>query len=186
MAIYETGGYQVKASAVEKVKKAIQEFVPYVQENEPGTEMYLAWQQKSDPTRFVHFFIFQDEAAQARHGQSEAVHRFQSVYSPELANGDVVFTDYEVIAAKRDSFGRQKSGEVLRKFCEAVVRKDLAEARTYLADDLEFVGLFETYRSAEEYLQALSGLLQVTVRLEVKSIIAQGNDAAMFAGAGKK
>jgi quinol monooxygenase YgiN len=180
VAIYQTGGYQIKASAVEKVKKAIQEFVPYVQENEPGTEMYLAWQQKSDPTRFLHLFIFRDAAGQTRHGQSGAVNRFESVYSPELVGGDVVFTDYEMIAGKRDTVGKAESAETLRKFYDAVVKRDLASARRYLVDDLEFVGLFETYRSAEEYLKALAGLLQVTVRLDVKKIISQGNDAAVF------
>jgi quinol monooxygenase YgiN len=70
MAIYQTGGYQVKPSAVGKVKKAIEEFVRYVQANEPSTHMYLAWQKKDDPTRFLHLFIFEDAAAQARHGQS--------------------------------------------------------------------------------------------------------------------
>ena len=100
MAIYQTGGYQVKASAVEKVKKAIKEFVAYVQANEPGTRMYLAWQQQDDPTRFLHLFIFEDEASQARHGESDAVKRFESIYSPELVGGEVVFTDYEMIAGK--------------------------------------------------------------------------------------
>ncbi len=100
MAIYQTGGYRVKPSAVEKVKQAIKVFVRYVQENEPGTKMYLAWQQKSDPTRFLHLFIFEDAAAQARHGQSAAVKQFEAVYSPELVGGDVVFTDYEMIAGK--------------------------------------------------------------------------------------
>jgi quinol monooxygenase YgiN len=101
MPIYQTGAYQVKPSAVAQVKRAIEEFVQYVQANEPGTQMYLAWQQKDDPTRFVHLFIFADAAAQARHGQSEAVKCFESIYSPELAGGDVVFTDYEMIAGKR-------------------------------------------------------------------------------------
>jgi quinol monooxygenase YgiN len=101
MAIYQTGGYQVKASAVEKVKQAIKEFVRYVQANEPGTQVYLAWQEKDDPTRFLHFFIFEDAAAQTRHGQSEAVKRFESIYSPELVGGDVVFTDYELVSGKR-------------------------------------------------------------------------------------
>src|ERR1700724_3824746 len=180
MAIYQTGRYQLKASAVEKVKKAIKDFVPYIQENEPGTQMYLAWQQKDDPTRFLHFFIFADAAAQALHGQSQAVNRFESVYSPEFVGGGVVFADYEMVAGKRDAFGTSACGEILRKFYDAVVRRDLAAARAFLADDLEFVGLFETYRSADEYLKALTGLLQVTVRLEVKGIIGQGNDAAVF------
>jgi quinol monooxygenase YgiN len=100
MPIYQTGGYRVKASAVEKVKQAIKVFVRYVQENEPGTKMYLAWQEKNDPTRFLHLFIFADEAAQVRHGESAAVKQFESVYSPELVDGDVVFTDYEMILGK--------------------------------------------------------------------------------------
>jgi quinol monooxygenase YgiN len=101
MAIYQTGGYQVKTSGVEKVRKAIKDFVPHVQKNEPGTQMYLAWQQKDDPTHFLHLFIFENAAAQARHGQSDAVKRFEAVYSPELVGGKVVFTDYEMIAGKR-------------------------------------------------------------------------------------
>ncbi len=63
--------------------------------------MYLAWQQTDDATRFLHLFIFEDAAAQARHGQSEAVKRFESIYTPELVGGEVVFTDYEMIAGKR-------------------------------------------------------------------------------------
>jgi hypothetical protein len=43
-----------------------------------------------------------------------------------------------------------------------------------------FLGLFETYHNAEEYLAALTGLLQITVRLDVQKIIAEGNDAAVF------
>ena len=101
MAIYQTGAYQVKRSATAKVNQAIEEFVEYVRQNEPGTQMYLAWQQQDDATRFVHLFIFEDAAAQARHGQSEAVRRFEAVYSPELVGGSVVFTNYEMVAGKR-------------------------------------------------------------------------------------
>ena len=72
------------------------------------------------------------------------------------------------------------AGETLRLFYEAVVRRDLDEARRYLADDLVFVGLFETYRGPDSYLAALTGLLGITVRLDVKRIVAQGNDAAVF------
>lgn len=101
MAIYQTGGYRVKPSAVNKVKQGIKDFVAYVQANEPGTKMYLAWQEKNDPTHFLHLFIFEDAAAQARHGESDAVKRFEAIYSGELVGGDVVFTDYEMISGKR-------------------------------------------------------------------------------------
>ena len=72
------------------------------------------------------------------------------------------------------------AGATLRAFYEAVVARDLAAARALLADDLVFEGLFETYRGADAYLRALTGLLGITVRLEVKRIIAEGEHAAVF------
>ena len=104
MAIYTIAEYRVRQSGVEKVKRAIEEFVPYVQANEPGTRMYLAWQQKDDPTRFVHFFIFEDEAAHKAHSRSAAVKRFEAAYGPELDGGDVVFTDYQLVATNQSNF----------------------------------------------------------------------------------
>jgi len=72
------------------------------------------------------------------------------------------------------------AGEVLRRFYEAVIKRDLATARKYLADDLEFVGLFETYRSADQYIAAPSGLLSITTKLDMKTVIGESDDAAIF------
>ena len=101
MPIYQTAHYQVNASAVDKVKAAIAEFVKYVAANEPGSLMYTAWQQGDDPTKFVHLFEFADEAAHQAHGSSAAVRQFEAVYGPELVGGPVVFTDYVLIATNR-------------------------------------------------------------------------------------
>ena len=91
----------IRLQAVEKVKQAIEEFVSYVRANEPGTRMYIAWQQQDVPTRFIHLFIFEDSAAQTRHSESEAVRRFEAVYSPELVGGEVVFTDFNLVASNK-------------------------------------------------------------------------------------
>jgi quinol monooxygenase YgiN len=101
LAIYQLADYRVKASAVDSVKRAIKELVSYIEANEPGTHVYLAWQAKEDPTRFVHIFIFENDNAHKRHGQSEAVRRFEAVYKPELVSDGVTFTDYEQMAGKR-------------------------------------------------------------------------------------
>jgi quinol monooxygenase YgiN len=101
MAIYTIAQYQVKPSGVDKVKRAIEEFVPYIKASEPGTRLYLAWQQKDDPTRFVHFFIFENEAAHAAHANSAAVKKFEAAYGPELASGKVAFTDYTLVATNQ-------------------------------------------------------------------------------------
>jgi quinol monooxygenase YgiN len=101
MAIHQTATYQVKPQAVAKIRQAIEEFVQYVRTNEPGTRMYMAWQKQDDPTRFIHFFIFEDVAAQTRHSESEAVKKFESIYSPELVSGEVLFTDFDMVATNQ-------------------------------------------------------------------------------------
>jgi quinol monooxygenase YgiN len=101
MPIYQTAHYQVEPGAVAEVKAAIEEFVRYVRENERGTTFYAAWQQQDDPTRFVHLFTFEDEAAHQAHGRSSAVRKFEAVYAPRLVGGPVVFTDYDRVAANR-------------------------------------------------------------------------------------
>jgi len=72
------------------------------------------------------------------------------------------------------------AGDVVKLFYDAVRANDLKTARTFLGDDLVFVGLFETYRGPAAYLQALTGLLSITVRIDVKTIVAQGDEAAIF------
>ena len=101
MAIYQTAHYQVRDPGIATVTSAIAEFVEYVRDHEPGTKFYAAWQQVDDPTRFVHLFIFEDEAAQAAHSESAAVRRFEAAYTPELVAGPVVFTDYRDVATNR-------------------------------------------------------------------------------------
>ena len=101
MPIHQIAEYQVQAEAVVAVKAAIEEFVRYVADHEPGTTMYAAWQRADDPTRFSHLFIFEDESAHEAHGRSEAVAQFESVYRPVLVGGPVVFTDFTLVAANR-------------------------------------------------------------------------------------
>lgn len=101
MPIYTIAEYRVRPEGVAKVRKAIEEFVAYVRKNEPRTRLYEAWQQKEDHTRFVHFFIFEDAAANEAHGNSAAVKRFEAAYGPELVGGPVVFTDYDLVATNQ-------------------------------------------------------------------------------------
>jgi hypothetical protein len=69
---------------------------------------------------------------------------------------------------------------VVRQFYDAVIKRDMAKARTYLADDMTFVGLFETYPSADAYIATFTGLMGIVTSLDVKVIIGDGDNAAVF------
>jgi quinol monooxygenase YgiN len=88
----------VKTESVEKCQQAIDEFVDYVKANEPETRLYVSMQEAEDETRFWHFFIFGNEAAQERHVNSEAVRRFTDVLYPETL-APVEFTRYTLVAS---------------------------------------------------------------------------------------
>ena len=176
MPIYTIAKYQIRPSGVEKVKRAIEEFVPQVQRDEPGTRLYEAWQQQDDPGSFVHFFIFENEAALKTHSETAAVKQFEAAYRPELSAGDVVFTDYERVATNQE----RAAAEVLEKYYDAAMKWDLAGCRSLLSDDFVFQGLFKTYRHPDEYIEDFQQLLSITVRLDVQKIVAQGADVVVL------
>jgi ketosteroid isomerase-like protein len=72
------------------------------------------------------------------------------------------------------------AGTVLRQFYTAVQRRDMQAARALLADDMVFVGLFETYPNADAYIATFTQLMQIVTRLDVKTIIGEGEEAAIF------
>jgi quinol monooxygenase YgiN len=98
--IYELARYQVRPEALQRCLAAIHAFVAYVRENEPGTLRYDVWQERGDPTRFVHSFIFRDADANRRHSESAEVKRFAGILYPECL-APVEFVEYELVDSNR-------------------------------------------------------------------------------------
>jgi quinol monooxygenase YgiN len=96
--IRKTATFQVRREGLAKSLAAITEFVAYVRANEPGTLRYESWQEKGDPTRFLHVFTFTDGAAERIHSNSKAVEHFIRVLYPECVE-PVVFTDFDLAAS---------------------------------------------------------------------------------------
>ena len=74
----------------------------------------------------------------------------------------------------------ENAGQVLRQFYDAVQKRDMVKARTYLDDKMVFVGLFETYPNADAYIKTFTQLMSIVTRLDVKTIIGEGDEAAIF------
>jgi len=54
---------------------------------------------------------------------------------------------------------------------------DMGEGTHLSGDDMTFVGLFETYPNADAYIATFTQLMQIVTRLNVKVIIAEGDNA---------
>jgi len=90
--------YQVKKDKLDVCLAAIRDFVAYVRKNEKGTLRYDVWQEKEDPTKFVHIFTFRDAAAHRAHSASSEVKTFASVLYPACL-APVEFIDYTHVAS---------------------------------------------------------------------------------------
>ncbi len=101
MPIYMTARFKVKPESREKCQQAIRDFIAYIQANEPETRLYESVQEAADPTSFLHYFIFENEAARDRHRTSDGVKRFTDILYPELL-APVEFTEYTIIATTEE------------------------------------------------------------------------------------
>ena len=101
MPVYMTAHFTVRPESVEKCQAAIAEFVDYVTRNEPSTRIYVSLEEAEDETRFLNFFIFEDEAAEEHHANSEAAKRFTSILSPECVE-PMNFTTYQLVASTEE------------------------------------------------------------------------------------
>jgi quinol monooxygenase YgiN len=97
--IRQLARYQVRPESLERCLKAIREFVSYVRSNEAGTLRYEVWQEKNDPTCFVHIFTFRDAEADKAHSESAAVKKFSSILYPACLT-PVEFVDYQLVVSK--------------------------------------------------------------------------------------
>ena len=99
MTVYKTAVFRVREDGVGEALGAIRRFVEHVKDSEPGTLQYISVQSTTEPTRFLHFFIFEDETAEQKHATSDHVRKFTDILYP-LVNGDAVeFTDYHLVAS---------------------------------------------------------------------------------------
>ena len=102
-----TARFQVRRDGIEAAVAAVREFVAYVAANEPGTFRYESLQEKDDPTRFLHVFVFRDAEARRIHSSSPGVERFTNVLYPlcvpsdggaPVSDAGVRFTEFALIA----------------------------------------------------------------------------------------
>ena len=97
MPIFQTMQFQIRPEALEHLLGVIKTFVAYVRDNEPGTLFYTSVQDTMDPTKFVHFMLFEDAATMKKHLTSPGVKAFVPILYAEAVNG-VLSTPYDIVA----------------------------------------------------------------------------------------
>jgi quinol monooxygenase YgiN len=82
--------YKIKRKKLAKAKEALSEYVEAVK-NELGTTEYRVFQEKNDPTFFVHVMSFVDKNAKNTHLKTEHMKRLKNYLVP-ISKGKAVYT----------------------------------------------------------------------------------------------
>ena len=70
--------------------------------------------------------------------------------------------------------------ETVLGFQQAMGKGDWKGARGFLANDLNFVGPFESFSKADDYMAALQKLHHIVERVEPKKMFVDGEDVCML------
>lgn len=91
---------RVHAGQEEAFQRAAEGLVRYVTDHEPDTLMYVLHRSTSLPGKFLFYEVYADEAALARHGQSEEMQKFFNKVRTML-DGPPEIETYHELAGKR-------------------------------------------------------------------------------------
>jgi quinol monooxygenase YgiN len=91
---------KVKADKTAAFEDEARKMIAHVQANEPGTQTYICHRSTADPTTYVFYEVYADQAAFAAHGGSPAMQAFFAAMRG-IVDGRPEIAMYEAIAAKR-------------------------------------------------------------------------------------
>jgi quinol monooxygenase YgiN len=90
--IYGSATFEIRPEELDACLDAIRTFVDRLRQ-EPGTRSYVSMRSTQVPTRFLHLFVFDGEAARDAHASSEAVQAFTAELYPRCV-APVAFDEF--------------------------------------------------------------------------------------------
>jgi quinol monooxygenase YgiN len=91
---------KVKADQAATFEEEARKMIAHVQANEPGTLRYVCHRSTADPTVYLFYEVYTDQAAFAAHGGSPAMQAFFGALRG-VVDGRPELEMYEAIAAKQ-------------------------------------------------------------------------------------
>jgi quinol monooxygenase YgiN len=91
---------KVKAGQEETLVAGMKKMIEHVRAHEPGTKTYLLHRSAADPTTFLVYEVYADQAAFAAHGASEPMKEFFKL-AGGILDGRPDIAMYEEIDGKR-------------------------------------------------------------------------------------
>ncbi len=72
------------------------------------------------------------------------------------------------------------ASEVVKSYQAALGSGDFATAREFMQDDMSFQGPFDTFNTADQYLEAIRRLHTIIQRVDLKKVFVDGDDVCVL------
>jgi hypothetical protein len=72
------------------------------------------------------------------------------------------------------------ANEIVESYRAALGQGDFATARTLMQDDMTFKGPFDTFNTADQYLEATRRLASIIQRIDLKKVFVDGDDVCVL------
>jgi ketosteroid isomerase-like protein len=72
------------------------------------------------------------------------------------------------------------ASEVVENYRAALGTGDFATARKFMQDDMSFQGPFDTFTTADQYLEATRRLASIIQRIDLKKVFVDGDDVCVL------
>ncbi len=73
-----------------------------------------------------------------------------------------------------------QAGEIVKSYQTALGAGDFAAARKLMQDDMTFQGPFDTFHTADEYLEAVKRLAAIIQRIDLRKVFVDGEDVCVL------
>jgi limonene-1,2-epoxide hydrolase len=73
-----------------------------------------------------------------------------------------------------------KASEIVESYRAALGKGDFATARMLMQDNMTFQGPFDTFNTADAYLEAAGRLASIIQRIDLKKVFADGDDICVL------
>jgi autoinducer 2-degrading protein len=91
---------KVKPGQEDALVAGMRKMIAHVTANEPGTQTYVLYRSQRDPSQFLVYEVYADQAAFALHGSSEPMREFFAL-AGSLLDGRPEIEMYEDLGGKR-------------------------------------------------------------------------------------
>ena len=94
--IARTAEFEIKPGKKPVVIEAIEKFTRTVHVSEPGSRLYVSFQDKKDQNKFIHIMVFENEGAELKHKTAGYTQEFVDIVN-KVCVKKIIFKEFNFV-----------------------------------------------------------------------------------------